>query len=186
MSHEKLVKLRGFLKARTADRHDVLDGLGAPASFADREIYARFLSRQYAARAGIERWTAGHAAPGDGPPPVAHLIAADLAALGSAPPSEAPDFTLPAGADQLGLAWVIAGSHLGNRAMLARLRREAPDAPATFLADETMRAFWTGLRPRLEREVPESMAQGAVLAAEAVFDHFLAVFGVDAAARIAA
>ena len=106
LSHEKLVELRGFLRARTADRHDVLDGLGAPASFADREIYARFLVRQYAARAGIERWTAEHLAPGDGPPPVAHLIAADLAALGSALPAASPDFSLPSGADPLGLAWV--------------------------------------------------------------------------------
>ncbi|KLE34907.1 hypothetical protein AAW00_10600 [Aurantiacibacter luteus] len=179
--------MRGYLKARTAGRHDVLDALGAPESFADRGAYCDFLARQFAARLGLEHWVALYCPADLAPPPMAELLADDLAANGCAfPHYPTRHFALPAGADPLGLAWVVAGSHLGNRAMLARLRREAPGTPAAFLADERMQAFWKALRPRLEAQVSPAEAEGAALAAEAVFDHFLAAFAAHASERIAA
>ncbi|GGD65292.1 hypothetical protein GRI62_11415 [Erythrobacter arachoides] len=161
-----------------------MDGIGAPASFADREAYAAFLANQLAAREGVERWAAHHCPPDLAPPEVTPLIVADLQDLGSTiiPATSAP-FALPAGSDAIGLAWVVAGSHLGNRAMLARLRREAPGAPVAFLADERMQQFWKQLRPRLAAAVSPAEAERAAIAAEAVFDHFLAVFAGPAHGR---
>lgn len=174
--------LRTHLRGSTARQHARLDAVAAvEGRFADVGVYRHFLARQHAARFGIEEWVALHCPSELAPPPVTRLILRDLAESGCSNLSCASQpFALPEDADPVGLAWAIAGSHLGNRAMLHSLRQEAPEASAHFLADERMRDFWLQLKPRLEREVYLSEAQSAARAASAVFEHFLAVFSHSA------
>ncbi|MEO0463930.1 MAG: hypothetical protein AAF127_12420 [Pseudomonadota bacterium] len=78
------------------------------------------------------------------------------------------------------MAWVLAGSSLGNRSILAEVRRTASDNceagwPARFLSDAAMLAFWKDLRAQIERPASCAEARAASEAATAVFDHFLAI-----------
>jgi heme oxygenase len=158
--------------------HDLLDAATqASTGWQTRTDYACFLTMQHAARAPVEAWLAAHA-PADLQPPVqTPLIAGDLAHLGEATPSPAPLFTLGrTGAGYaLGVAWVLAGSALGNRAIARQVARIGGGAwPAAFLGDDAMMGFWQGLRAQIERPAPAEVAAGAGAAAAAVFAHFLA------------
>ena len=107
-------------------------------------------------------------------------------ALGRSLPLHAPDFHLGRDADDaesashaLGVAWVLAGSSLGNRAILKEVQRITADDhsdswPCAFLGDEAMLSFWKRLRQRIERPASSSEVEAASRAAAAVFDHFLA------------
>ncbi len=159
----------------------------ADLDLADRHDYTHFLSLQLAARVDVEEWALANCAQDLCPPAMVPLIRDDLKALDASdhvghaqvqPPAE---FTLPPGAGCLGLSWALAGSHLGNRAMLADLRKRAneqdmADLPTSFLADEQMIAFWKRLLPRLTQCASEREAAPAIAAASAVFEHFGAVF----------
>jgi len=146
---------------------------------ASRQDYARFLRIQLAARAPIEAWLASDPPADRSPPAMAPLLIEDLAALHE-PFSIAPvPFAMPKGADPLGAAWALAGSHLGNRAMLASLGGAAHDLPIAFLRDTTMRDYWRGLLPLLEMPCSEEGAAPAIIAAEAVFGHFLSAVSAD-------
>ncbi len=174
--------LRLHLRAATMAAHDLLDHtMQAASGWHSLADYARFLSLQHAARAPVEAWIESHA-PADLRPPVqTSLIARDLAVLGMGLPAPAADFAIitddTGEAAALGAAWVLAGSALGNKAILKQMRRASaahgggwPDA---FLADEAMLAFWQRLRARLEQPANASRADAAASAAEAVFAHFL-------------
>lgn len=145
--------------------------------------YAIFLRLQLAARAPIEAWAARYC--GDvalRPPESAPLLRADLARLGDV--VEVPDsgFAFPEGGDMLGLAWAVAGSHLGNRMLLKRV----PDhLPTSFLADPRLPVFWKQLRPRLDVAAENAPAAGALAAANAVFACFADAFG-SSTGRLAA
>ena len=107
------------------------------------------------------------------PPAQTPLIAADLEALGvSAPPCEGGDFFLPDDA-YLGVVWALAGSSLGNRAMLARRCRAGLAVADSFLSDPAMPAFWRAILPELERPVGLSVSDAACNGAKAVFARFL-------------
>ena len=78
-----------------------------------------------------------------------------------------------AGEVALGVAWVIAGSSLGNRAMLSDLRKRGHEGqPASFLGNEDMAIFWHDFRPRIDSW--DGAPQAAVSAAHATFAHFSA------------
>ena len=139
-----------------------------------------------AARAALER--AGRAAHQAGIPaltaevenaarvldaPAARLIARGLAGLGLALPHSTA-FALPQGAEPIGLVWALAGSSLGNRAMLHQRRKIGAAGPERFLADPAMSAFFSGLRARIERPASAELASRAVAGAQAVFSAFLA------------
>ncbi|WP_322897740.1 biliverdin-producing heme oxygenase [Erythrobacter sp. T5W1-R] len=173
--------LRLHLRAATMAAHDLLDhSMQAASGWQNRADYARFLTLQHAARAPIEAWLAEHAPVALQPPVQTPLIAQDLAALGLGLPSAAAPFRMAdeGAGEALGAAWVLAGSALGNKAILKQMRRasaaDGDDWPAAFLGDETMLAFWQALRARLEQ--PASAAQSAAAAetARAVFAHFIA------------
>lgn len=142
--------------------------------------YARFLSLQLAARIPVEAWLDQHAPADLRPPPQSDLIASDLAELGVEAPAAAPDFAFEDDQDEatcLGAAWVLAGSSLGNRSILAELKRRGEPAaqwPHAFLGDDAMLAFWKGLRTRIEQSVPSEQRDAAGRGARAVFDHFIA------------
>lgn len=171
--------LRTHLRAATMAAHDLLDhAMQAASGWQTREDYARFLGLQHASRAPLESWLAAHAPENLVPPPQTGLIAKDLAQLGMAVPPPAPLFTIgrPGPGAALGIAWVLAGSALGNKAILRQVARIGSGAwPTTFLGDDGAMAFWQDLRARIERPAATSEAEGATRAAEAVFAHFLGV-----------
>ena len=181
------IRLRSYLKERTAARHDRLDAVVSHAGFADPDAYCDFLVRQFAARSGMEQWAAVDCPADLAPPPACELLAEDIASLSCAikhPRTRA--FTLPDDADPIGFAWAIAGSHMGNLVIRKQVLRDLPGASVKFLSDERMRAFWGRLRPILEAEVPIETARRAARAADAVFDAFLDVFANPDDGKLAA
>lgn len=163
----------------------------AVAGWTDAEAYSRFLSLQYKARASIETWLERHAADDQLPPAQCPLIARDLEQLGKHLPADIPNFAfgMDAGSSMdmavLGIGWVLAGSSLGNRAILHDLRRKGfAEWPHSFLGDPEMVVFWNRLRPLIEKPVDDETLKVVAQAARATFDHFLAIAGDDSAADI--
>jgi heme oxygenase len=198
--HGPAQDLRLHLRAATMAAHDLLDHtMQAASGWQSLADYARFLSLQHAARAPIEVWLESHAPADLRPPAQTPLIARDLAALGLALPAPAAAFAMadeaaPEGkastGEALGAAWVLAGSALGNKAILKQMRRASAahgaDWPSAFLGDEAMLAYWQGLRARIERPAAAAQARAAAGAASAVFRHFIAHASQAAAAGAAA
>ncbi|MXO65273.1 biliverdin-producing heme oxygenase [Altericroceibacterium endophyticum] len=166
--------LRHAMRAATREMHDVLDNGMADLDLAEPEDYARFLRFQLGARAPIERWTRENLPVEDRLPEQIPLLLEDLTDLGK--PFSLPNrtFTLPDEADPIGLSWVLAGSHLGNRAMLADLQtRNTQSLPVRFLDDDRMIQFWKALKPELEQSVSAQRLTAALSAAKATFAFFL-------------
>lgn len=156
----------------TGDLHDRLDDRVSATDLSRRDDYVRFLRFQYAARYPVEQWLAAH---GDdcALPATTPLIARDLERLGTPLPSLSR-FDHPSTDGAIGIAWALAGSHLGNRAMLSRLRKSgAQEMHTRFLADDSMRAAWKDLLPVLESPHSPAKTEAAIAAARAVFTHFL-------------
>lgn len=171
--------LRLHLRSATMAAHDLLDDtMQAASGWQSLEDYAQFLKLQHAARLPVEQWLEIHA-PDDLRPPVqTSLIMRDLADLKLAAPQPAAAFILPAASTGMiiGVAWVLAGSALGNRSILKQMRRasagDACEWPSAFLADEAMLVFWQALRQRIEQPAGMVEASCAADAASAVFAHF--------------
>ena len=163
----------------------MLDSAFHADTLADPDAYGDFLTMQLRARLPIERWAASHCPASLRPPETTPELLEDLLALGRPISLRPARFDIPDGADAIGVAWAIAGSHLGNRAMLAMLRKAGADLPASFLADTRMQAFWADLKPRLDLPADRDSARGAIVAANAVFVCFTASLPA-APARIAA
>jgi heme oxygenase len=73
----------------------------------------------------------------------------------------------------MGVAWVLAGSNLGNRMMAAQLaRRDALPRASRFLNDDCSAAYWKGIQPRITAPVSAPSAHAAMQAAHAAFDYF--------------
>lgn len=182
--------LRASLRGATASAHDLLDhAMRAASGWSTRADYVRFLKLQHAARHPVETWLARHCPDASRPPAQCWLIAQDLTKLGCDLPADARPFTPGQTGTReglaLGVAWVLAGSSLGNRAILKEVVRVSGgerDAcwPHAFLADEAMLTFWQGLRRRIERPAAIAEVEAASAAATAVFDHFLAAAGQPA------
>lgn len=181
--------LRQTLRDATAHAHDRLDGtMRAVAGWTTLGDYTRFLTLQYSARRPVEAWLAENAPDDLCPPQQCSLIAQDLEALGVALPCDALAFDPPVASggtgearrsSALGTAWVLAGSSLGNRAILAEIRRmTARQAlspwPARFLGDARMLQFWRGLRGQIEESAETETVLVAIQSASLVFDHFIA------------
>lgn len=183
--------LREHLRAATMAAHDLLDHtMQAASGWHSLGDYARFLTLQHAARAPVEAWLDAHAPADLRPPAQTPLIARDLAALGLALPAPANTFAAAsanaesgsadhgAAGAALGAAWVLAGSALGNKAILKEMQRAARGHgggwPSAFLGDRAMLTFWQGLRARLEQPASVADASTAATAASAVFAHFIA------------
>lgn len=164
--------LRAYLRLHTACAHDRLDRTVGALDLARPQDYRRFLRMQRAARGPIELWAAQHCPAELTPPPQSPLIDADLAALGDQDATGAVDFDFPANGDARGVAWALAGSSLGNRAMLHSRRKRGMNRADSFLSDPAMTRFWAGLRPLLEAPAADNEAHAALQAAEAVFRTF--------------
>lgn len=162
---------RDYLREATADSHERLDLLMGELVVDDEAAYAKFLQIQWHARVGVENWLQESHVEAM-PPHQTDLIARDLAALRCALPDNPPAFVPSADADPMGTVWVLAGSSLGNRALLKRLKKTGTALPTSFLSDPRMVQFWQDLRPALER--PHSLPddQAVLMAAQATFAHF--------------
>ncbi len=163
---------RDYLKEATAQNHDHLDRVLGKLVTDNEATYAEFLEIQLRARIGIETWL-NTIAPEISPPNQTHLIELDLTNMGRSPRNELLVFDPPAGADPLGASWVLAGSSLGNRALLVRLKKVDTNLPTAFLSDPRLVRFWQNLRPSLERvhNLPDDTP--VLAAAQATFSHFL-------------
>lgn len=167
--------VRDALSAGTRDAHDRLDQLMRRTGWQTQSAYAQFLQVQYAARQPVETCFARLANRGDAPPAMAGSIARDLDQMNSPLPTEKlTRFELPEGSNPIGAFWAIAGSSLGNKAILreVELASGAMSWPSSFLADISMIQFWKRLRQELNLEGTRPTTIGAVQAANAVFDHF--------------
>ncbi len=152
------------------------------AGWTEPAEYSLFLAMQLRSRAGIELWLGRHAPKKLSPPPQCSLIADDLGLMDTPYPTEYPAFEPSAPTDHppeaavLGVAWVLAGSSLGNRAILHDLRRNGhADWPHAFLGDNNMLAFWNDLRPMIEVPANIETVKASVAAAQATFAHFIDV-----------
>ena len=164
--------LREVLKRATGTLHSALDTSLSP--LASGRDYPRFLAIQHSARAPIEAWFDANSAELS-PPPQTRLIAADLAELGAPVPPLSFGFA-PKNADEaLGIAWVLAGSSLGNKLLLKRRSEHDGGVGTRFLSDRSMAQFWSGLLVTLEQPCDDATRRHAVTGATRVFEHFLAV-----------
>lgn len=164
--------LRHVLKQRTADLHETLD-LAIGGTVTDRAGYGAFLRVQHSARAPIERWARSHMDAALRPPPVAPLIAADLAELGVGLPLD-QSFSAPERGGQLGVAWALGGSALGNKALLAQRHRAGQIGADRFLSDTATAAYFRRILPLLADAAEDVEAHAAIAAAQAIFATFLA------------
>lgn len=171
-SRSELHPLRHWLKEGTAALHDRLDASVDSAALGDEARYCDFLIAQYRARGAVEEWARAHLDPDIRPPETADLIAQDLRELGKPVPAHAAFDPPPS--DPLGVAWAIGGSSLGNKMLLSERRRMSACHAERFLSDTRGIAYFRSLLPKFAAPVSRSDADGAVRAAEAVFQTFLA------------
>lgn len=165
--------LRDDLRSATGADHAILDHSMAGLRLAEPPDLVRFLGIHLAARAGIEAWLGRNAPPGWAPPVQTGLIAQDLIALGGLPAAfPAPRFEPGPAADWLGIAYVIAGSHLGNRLLLAQAGAALPGDAQRFLAGNAMQDYWRRLRTLLAGMPGPDGGAGTIDAAKATFRHF--------------
>jgi heme oxygenase (biliverdin-IX-beta and delta-forming) len=161
---------RTSLRAATAADHARVDDCFARYDLSDRGGYAAFLRAQAAALLPVEVVLDDVAVVPDWPSRRrAHLIRADLTALGSALPALITAPTLVGEAEQLGALYVIEGSRLGG----AMLVRSVPaDLPRRFLGAHDSR-LWRDLLDILDTrlDTPDRLAR-----AEAAAKHVFAMF----------
>lgn len=171
--------LRDVLRATTGPDHTVLDQSMAGLRLAEPADLVRFLGIHLAARAGIESWLERNALPGWVPPVQTTPIALDLIALGGLPAAfPAPRFEPGATADWLGVAYVVAGSHLGNRLLLAQAGTALPDDARRFLAGNAMQDYWRRLRSLLAGMPGPDGDESSIKGAKATFGHFARCVGM--------
>lgn len=165
------VSLREQLRGRTRQDHKRLDEALTQLDLSRPGDYARFLRFHAVARAGVEQWLDDHAPADLRPPAQLRPIGIDLEALGAPAPSCAPAFVGPSAGGWLGVAYVVAGSHLGNRVLLRQI--DGDTLPTAFLSGAAMQDYWKRLRPLLDEPCGPAAATGEIVeAARATFAHF--------------
>ena len=165
--------LRLALRFGTRAAHDRVDAAAGALDLSQPDDRARFLRAHHCAYQTLR------AADAEPSALIAHRLAcahADLLALGvpanaAALPCDAPALHGAAGA--LGVGYVLAGSHLGNR----QLARTWPGEPPRLLVDPRLAAHWPELLTRLRAKPGgDARAQEVLAAARATFAVFEAAF----------
>lgn len=164
--------MRELLRDGTRTAHERLDAKVSGLDLSDRADYARFLRFHAVARAGVEQWLAENAPRGMAPPAQTPLIREDLTALGERAPASAPAFGDVPPTGWLGVAYVVAGSHLGNRVLAERIAAEPAARASRFLRGEAMSAYWKDLRSLLGETASKADATNVLAGARATFGHF--------------
>jgi heme oxygenase len=134
------------LRLATAADHDAVDAAFGAFDLTRREDYVAFLRAHGRAVPAVEQ------ALRDGPLPLTlrgrePLLAADLAALGSAMPVPLPLRAPADAAEAFGMAYVIEGSRLGG-SMIARAL--PPTFPNAYLSARHENGEWRRLLGRIE------------------------------------
>lgn len=164
------------LRERTRARHDVVDRGISRLDLGDRGDFVRFLITQRLALAVLEPLLVD-CLPGRPWPSRLGLLDGDLAHLevGSLPALELADWghAAPDPAERLGLAYVVAGSHLGLRVLRMRWSGASDArvlAAGRFMEDDAVARWWPALEEALEAQLTdgESLAR-AVESAQATF-----------------
>ena len=139
--------------------------------------YAAFLSAQFAARCAAERALAMQPPMGlAAPPSQAAALSQDMADLGIRPERMPQEFVLDTPAEALGAAWVLAGSSLGNKAMLVQRGKSGAKGPERFLSDTGLARYFGGLLHVLDRPHTEADISRAITGALATFALFEQAF----------
>jgi len=180
--------IRWHLRDATRALHEEVDGLGSGFSLSDVEGYRRFLRAHARALPGVE-----HALEAAG---IATLVpdwparsrraalAADLAALGEAPPPAAPATLPPGEAAALGAAYVLEGSRFGNGMLLRQVREAADPTMAAATAYLGHKAGWPAFLACLEARLADPARwPEAAEGARAAFRHFHAALAAEAPAE---
>jgi heme oxygenase (biliverdin-IX-beta and delta-forming) len=168
------VSARSALRAGTAAEHDRVDRLFSRLDLRCEEDYRRFLLAQAAAFLPIEErlddagsiefvpdWMARRRA---------HLLRADLAALGADEPVRIPSPPLESPAARLGAIYVLEGSRLGGAVLKRGL---AETSPRSFLAAPQNQGSWRKLLESLDMFLYRSdLLEAATAAAKEVFQNF--------------
>ena len=166
--------LRSVLKRETREEHQRLDDTVGSLALGNASEYARFLAIQYEARRPIEEWFAAEIEDVDCPPPQCDLLAADLRELGHTIPEPSDRFSCDAAAYQ-GIAWVLAGSSMGNRLIQKQRKKSALDGPDRFLSSPQMPLYFQQLLSRLQEYDAPEIRRDAVAGAKVVFARFQTV-----------
>lgn len=173
-------KLRNELRVATAEVHDRLDRAVGRWPLGSQADYSAFLSAQYRARSAAEKaFQLQNPADLPVPPGQSALLAADLNDLGTAVPPAGGSVAFADSFEALGGAWVVAGSSLGNKSMLAARRKAACPGPDRFLSDQTMAHYFGDVLKVMERDHPTGATQAAIRGALACFDVFEAAFALE-------
>lgn len=100
------------------------------------------------------------------------LIAADLAVLDAAPPVPEGFLRFKTSDEALGAAWVVAGSSLGNKAILNRRRKIGLVTADSFLSDDALPSYFRRLLAVIERPASAERLNEAINGAIAAFAEF--------------
>ena len=178
--------MRNELKDATAAIHDRIDHAVGALPLLSEKDYAAFLGAQYTARSIVERALARRSPPRIGPPP-SQLAAleADLEDLGTSPKPGEMTLDLRNEYEALGAAWVLAGSSMGNRTILAQRRRAGLTNAHRFLGDAEMPCYFKQLLRAMNSASGQPMVEGAICGARnafAVFETSFESIGLEKAA----
>ncbi|MDG2523264.1 biliverdin-producing heme oxygenase [Caulobacter segnis] len=164
---------RARLRDATRPQHDVVDEVYSRFDLSDADDYGRFLTAQSACFTAVETALADRAQAllGDWTARTrAHLLAADLAALGLTPPAPIPAPAFADDAAVLGAVYVLEGSRFGGGVLAKRL---PPGAPSNFLKAGGEPNAWRSFITSLDLHLAEDAAlTSAISAAKAVFQCF--------------
>ncbi|MBX7458293.1 biliverdin-producing heme oxygenase [Qipengyuania sp. 1NDH17] len=178
--------MRERLRQATGEIHARLDETVGHMPVSSENEYAAFLSAQFAARCAVERALAMQPPMGlAAPPSQAAALAQDLADLGVTPERMPHEFALDTPAAALGAAWVLAGSSLGNKAMLVQRGKTGSKGPERFLSDTGLARYFGGLLHVLDRPHSEADIAQAITGALATFALFEQAFAAVRLEKVA-
>ena len=178
--------MRNELKDATEAIHDRIDHAVGALPLLSEKDYAAFLGAQYTARSIVERALAKQSPPEPGSPPSQlQALEADLADLGASPRSGETTIDLRNEYEALGAAWVLAGSSMGNRTILAQRRRAGLTNAERFLSDAAMPRYFKQLLRTMDSFNGQPMVDDAICGASkafAVFETCFESIGLEKAA----
>ena len=119
------------------------------------------------------------------PPSQLDLLISDLGDFGFEPQPSEQSLSLTSSAEALGAAWVLAGSSLGNRAMLSRRRKAGLQGAERFLSDTRLASYFSELLRALDAEHEDREVREAISGALKTFTIFEAAFCKEAMVPVA-
>ena len=172
-------RLRNALREATSETHARLDEAVGHLPLSSADKYAFFLTAQYRARLAVDEAFEKQAPHGMvAPPSQTRLLELDLKDLGSSPTQQCGKLGFDTEFEALGAAWVIAGSSLGNRAILHQRRKRELAGPQRFLEDDRLTSYFSDLRTVLTEIHAATHVDEAVLGATKTFEVFERAFAI--------